>query len=633
MNMNIIIKKLALLMVLCCICLVAEGQAYSTRSKKAIKLYETARWTNSPAKKKELLRKAIKRADEFTEAYVLLARTYAQQDSMAEAIDVLKPVCVQGEPYYSELLMQIGNYHYLSGEYEEALNCVRGITDMRFYDEKNESIALYEKALEMKRNPIPFDPVNLEAVNTEYNDYFPSITADGEMLSTTVLVPPKNGYNTQEDIFVSRKSENGEWSKSEPMSTAINTMNNEGAQTFSADGRYMFFVSCSNNSNYTGSCDIYYSIRQGNRWSRPINLGHPANSEYWESNPVMSASGDKIYFTSNRPGGEGGRDLWVTDVVILNNGILQCSKPKPLGRPINTEHEEWAPYIHSDGETLYFSSNGHGGLGRNDIFVSRNIKGKWTFPMNMGYPINTHGDESGLTVSGDGTKAYFASDKLDSTDNLDIYEIKLAEACRPKSMSSKIGIVVDEETFRPIQAKVEIYDLSTNKRFFESVSDKADGTFSVSLPAKGTFGLSVKKDKYLYYGERIEEDMDTIRVMLKQIKEGQAFDLENIYFAYDSDSLLNESSVEIRRLAIFMKTNSYVRIKIVGHTDNQGGKAYNIDLSKRRALSMLNELVSKYGIKRERMEYDGMGDTKPKATNETEEGRAKNRRVEVVIVR
>ncbi len=621
-------RVLTILFLSLTLCSAVNAQFYSTKSRKAIKLYEEARWTNSPAERESLLLGAIKKDKNFLEAYQLLAKTYAMQDSVDKAINILKPLCLPESPYYSDVLFSLANYYYISGRYNLALSSINSITDMRYFNEIKDLKELYSSAVELIKNPIAHKPINLTKVNTKYDDYFPSVTADGKMLSTTILVPSEYGTK-QEDIYCSRQV-NGEWTKSFPLSQAVNTdLNNEGAQTFSADGRYMFFVAC----DQSNGCDIYYSIRHGNKWSRPINLGHPANSEFWESNPVMSASGDKIYFTSNRPGGVGDRDIWSVDVQILSNGYLRCSRPRSLGKPINTENGEWAPYIHSDNETLYFSSNGHGGLGRNDIFMSRNIKGKWTIPMNVGYPINSHGDESGLTVSADGSRAYFASNKLENNNQgLDIYEIILPEKCRPKAMSTKIGIVVDAQTFQPIQAKVEIYDLATNKRFFESLSDKSDGTFTISLPQKGTFGLNVKKEKYLYYGDNIAEDQDTLRVLLKKIAVGAHFDLYNIHFAYDSDSLLIESAVEINRLSMFLKENPNVRIKIVGHTDNQGSKSYNIDLSKRRALSLLNELVNNKKISKARIEYDGLGDTKPVASNDTESGRAENRRVEISII-
>ncbi len=607
-----------------------SGQYYSTRSRKAIKLYEEAQWTNSPNRREDLLLKAIDKDDEFVEAYVLLARTYAMQDSMPKAIRTLENICAAGRPLYSEILFDIANYQYLSGEYEDALSSISKVDDMRYYNDIKQLKDLYKKAIYLKANPIPFKPRNLEMVNTVYDDYFPSITADGSMISTTVLMPAGDTYSTHEDIFASRLV-NGQWSKSKPLSAAINTLNNEGAQTFSADGRYMFFISCGGQNSY-GGCDIFYSIKQGDGWTKPMNLGTPANSEYWESNPVMCASGDKIYFTTNRPGGIGNRDIWSVDVKILNNGILKCSNARSLGRPINTEEGEWAPYIHADGETLYFSSNGHGGLGRNDIFMSRNIRGKWTIPMNLGYPINTHGDESGLTVSGDGTRAYFASNKLEGSKKLDIYEIDLPTNAQAKAMSSKIGIVVDAESYQPLQATVEIYDLKNNKRFFESVSDIANGTFCVSLPSKGTFGLSVKKSKYIYYRENIKEETDTIRVLLKQIKSGTTFNLQNIHFATDSDSLLIESDVEINRLCDFLRANPTIRIRVIGHTDNQGSSEHNKDLSQRRALALVKKLVKDKKISSKRMTYGGLGDTKPIASNDTEEGRARNRRVEVIIL-
>ena len=218
------------------------------------------------------------------------------------------------------------------------------------------------------------------------------------MISTTVLSPKWMGdapMQYQEDMYVSHWN-GSKWSYSEPLPAPMNGYGNEGSQSFSADGRYMFFVQCTNRENI-GSCDIWYSIRKGDKWSNPINLGEPANSRYWESNPVMSPTGDMIYFTSNRPEGLGGKDIWCVQVYIDDYGYLKTYNPQPLGKPINTDKDEFAPFIHADNHTLYFSSDGHKGLGGQDIFRSvHNDDGSWSTPENLGYPINTHGDESGV---------------------------------------------------------------------------------------------------------------------------------------------------------------------------------------------------------------------------------------------
>ena len=612
----------------------AEAQMMlSTKNKGAIKLYQEAQMTNSPGTRRALLEKAIKRDKKFIEAYRLLARDYARMDSLQKAVEVLQPACNPEYPGYCDVLLNMADYYYMSGQYEEAIATAEQITAGHLLSKKAELIEQYQTAIEMKNSPYEISPRNLKNVNTPFDDYFPSVTADGHMLSTTVLVPTENEYGMvrrQEDIYVSYKS-GDDWGKSERLPYPMNTSGNEGAQSFSTDGRYMFFVSCDNMENI-GSCDMYYAIRQGNGWSKPMNLGAPANSKYWESNPVMSPTGDKIYFTSNRPGGVGDRDLWSVDVRILDNGLLHCSNAQNLGRPVNSEGGEFSPFIHADNQTLYFSSNGHGGMGRNDIFVSKRVNGEWGEPVNLGYPINTHGDESGFTVSGDGRKAYFASDKIEDNDmKLEIYEIDLPGEFRPQPMSFVQGHVIDAKKNTPLQSMVEIFNLQTNEKYFESITDRKDGTFTVYLPEEGEYGLSVDKDGYLFYSRNIDQSTDTLIVMLQPITAGSGFVLRNMYYGYDSDVILESSWVEIERLYEFLKDKPALRIKIVGHTDSRGSSQYNKDLSERRALALKNKLIEK-GISADRLEHEGMGDTRPVAPNDTEENRAKNRRVEIVII-
>jgi outer membrane protein OmpA-like peptidoglycan-associated protein len=458
------------------------------------------------------------------------------------------------------------------------------------------------------------------------------------MISTTVLSPKWMGdapMQHQEDMYVSLWN-GSKWSYSEPLPAPMNGYGNEGSQSFSADGRYMFFVQCSNRENI-GSCDIWYSIRKGDKWSNPINLGEPANSRYWESNPVMSPTGDMIYFTSNRPEGLGGKDIWSVQVYIDDYGYLKTYNPQPLGTPINTDKDEFAPFIHADNHTLYFSSDGHKGLGGQDIFRSvRADNGSWSTPENLGYPINTHGDESGFVINGLGNKAYFASDQLENRGmKLDIYEIDLPITIQPRTrMVYSPGRVYDIQTGKPLQARVEIFEGSTNNRHFESITDAADGSFVAFLPEdtqhSTIFALSSQREGYIPYTMSITTPGDSILVGLTRIAKGNSITLNNLYFDYDSDKILPTSYAEIERLSLFLKRNKQIHIEIIGHTDNQGSKSYNLDLSQRRAAALMNALIRK-GIAADRLTSKGMGSEAPIATNDTEEGRAQNRRVEILI--
>lgn len=618
-------------------------QQYSIKSKKAIKLYQEAKGAQYPSDKIALLNLAIDKEPLFVEAYWELSKIYQLLDSTDAAISTLQTADQQPTAMLEETKIRLSKLYYSKGEYQLALDKLSEINNPYY----RQQVALlkpdYEYAASLKANPIDFKPRNLTYVNTIHDDYFPSITADGLMISTTVLSPKWMGdapMQYQEDMYVSYWN-GSKWSYSEPLPAPMNGYGNEGSQSFSADGRYMFFVQCTNREN-VGSCDIWYSIRKGDKWSNPINLGEPANSRYWESNPVMSPTGDMIYFTSNRPNGLGGKDIWCVQVYIDDYGYLKTYNPQPLGKPINTDKDEFAPFIHADNHTLYFSSDGHKGLGGQDIFRSvRSDDGTWSTPENLGYPINTHGDESGFVINGLGNRAYFASDQLENNGKkLDIYEIDLPINLQPRTrMVYSPGRVYDIKTGKPLQARVEIFEGATNARHFESISDAANGSFVAFLPENSQlttrnsqliFALSAQREGYLPYTMSITSPGDSILVGLTRIASGNSITLNNLYFDYDSDKILPNSYAEIQRLMLFLKQNKNIKIKIVGHTDNQGSNAYNLDLSRRRAEALMNALIQK-GISADRLIAEGKGSTQPITTNDTEEGRAQNRRVEVII--
>ncbi|MBR5824992.1 MAG: OmpA family protein [Paludibacteraceae bacterium] len=636
-------KILLIIMILHCALGSVHCQQYSIKSKKAIKLYQEAKGAQYPSDKIALLNLAIDKEPLFVEAYWELSKIYQLLDSTDAAISTLQTADQQPTAMLEETKIRLSKLYYSKGEYQLALDKLSEINNPYYLQQVALLKPDYEYAASLKANPIDFKPRNLTYVNTIHDDYFPSITADGLMISTTVLSPKWMGdapMQYQEDMYVSYWN-GSKWSYSEPLPAPMNGYGNEGSQSFSADGRYMFFVQCTNREN-VGSCDIWYSIRKGDKWSNPINLGEPANSRYWESNPVMSPTGDMIYFTSNRPNGLGGKDIWCVQVYIDDYGYLKTYNPQPLGKPINTDKDEFAPFIHADNHTLYFSSDGHKGLGGQDIFRSvRNDDGTWSTPENLGYPINTHGDESGFVINGLGNRAYFASDQLENNGKkLDIYEIDLPINLQPRTrMVYSPGRVYDIKTGKPLQARVEIFEGATNVRHFESISDAANGSFVAFLPENSQlatrnsqliFALSAQREGYLPYTMSITSPGDSILVGLTRIASGNSITLNNLYFDYDSDKILPNSYAEIQRLMLFLKQNKNIKIKIVGHTDNQGSNTYNLDLSRRRAEALMNALIQK-GISADRLIAEGKGSTQPITTNDTEEGRAQNRRVEVII--
>jgi outer membrane protein OmpA-like peptidoglycan-associated protein len=318
----------------------------------------------------------------------------------------------------------------------------------------------------------------------------------------------------------------------------------------------------------------------------------------------------------------------------------EWSKPINISDSINTEGAESSPFIHPDNKTLYFSSDGHIGMGGMDIFYCRkDSNDNWGKPVNIGYPINTFGDENSLILNARGDMAYFASDKLEGFGQQDLYKFKLYEEARPNPVSYMKGIVYDDQTKKRLEAKFELISLKDGQTKVESKSDPVNGEFLVCLPTGSQYALNVSKKGYLFYSENfstpaeIHHKIDPFlkNVPLKPIKVGESVVLKNIFFEFDKYNLKKESRVELNKLYNLLKENKSLKIEIGGHTDNKGSEEYNKTLSQNRAKAVYEYLTSK-GISSERLSYKGYGESKPIDTNKTEEGRANNRRTEFKVI-
>jgi len=488
-------------------------------------------------------------------------------------------------------------------------------------------------------HPVPFKPVNLgDSINSPYDDYMNAITADEQYLYfTRKLSRSKNpeGQHTEfnEDFYCAVKSDSA-WKKAMNLGPPINTIDNEGALCISPDGKYIFFAAC-NREDGVGSCDIYWSRNTGGQWSDPVNLGPTVNSITWDSQPSFSSDGKTLYFASKRAGGKGSSDIWKTE--LQPEGFW--STPENLGDSINTSQEEMAPFIHPDNRTLYFSSRGHPGMGGFDLYYSRkDADGNWTKPVDLGYPINTYADEITLVVNARGDIAYISSDKLGGKGGMDIYSFKLYKDAQPVLVTYFKGIVFDKETNRRLEAKFELTDLSIGKLISSASSDPITGEFLLSLPTEKEYGLSVSRPGYLFYSDHFElrgEHSKTKpfihNVPLQPIRVGETVILKNIFFDIDKFDLRAESMTELAKLLQLLKNNPAIRIEISGHTDNQGTAEHNMVLSKNRALAVYEYLV-RNDIAEERLTYSGYGMIRPIDTNETEQGRANNRRTEFRVL-
>jgi outer membrane protein OmpA-like peptidoglycan-associated protein/tetratricopeptide (TPR) repeat protein len=637
--------KTLLLLVLSCYCSFTYGQSPSNQSsdKAAQKNYEQAgkyMGLNDFQKAIVELQQAVSRDKNFSAAYQQMGDIYRRLQNYNAAKESYKRVLKINPDFHPLTYFGLGESEFNTGEYAEALQHFKKYAASANLSEKSkELVSRYilnsEFSMKAVEHPVPFNPVNMGAgINTKEQEYLPVLTADEETLIFTRQV------NGNEDFFKSSK-QNGNWDKSVYLSKNINTDYNEGAQYISPDGMYLFFTGC-NRPDGLGRCDIYVSRREGKDWSTPFNIGAPINTAGWESQPSLSADGRTLYFTSTRPGGRGGYDIWKSD--LKTDG--SWTNPVNLGPNINTPYDEQSPFIHPDGQTLYFSSNGWPGFGNKDIFISRKDSSvnlpeglNWSKPENLGYPINTFGEESSLTIAGNGKTAFFASDKPGGFGGLDLYSFELPVNLRPKPVTYVKGKIFDKKTSEPLTARIRIINLKNGKVIYDDSNDDDSGDFLVSLAAGQNLALNVDKEGYLFYSENFSLDKPNsadkpfiLSVPLQKLEVGGIVALRNIFFETNKYDLLPESKTELQELISFLTLNPKISMEIQGHTDNVGDETINQKLSENRAKSVYNYLIDNK-INSSRLTVKGYGESNPIEDNSTEEGRQKNRRTEFRITK
>lgn len=619
---------------------------YSSTKKSAIKQFEIAQNNYYKGNYKDAIADldlTLKKDKNFIEPHLLKAQIYSEISDLKNEISEYEKALEINRNYDPKIQYLLSISYFNNEEYQKSLDiCIEA---QQMETKSNwlarslvDAIKAANIALELYNNPVPFEPVNLgDKVNSPYDDYWPMISTDGTQLYTTKTIPiradmPMSKRNAQEDFFINFLEKDSTWGRTFTLSP-LNTARNEGAPSISADGQTFVFTACNRKGGY-GKCDIYISKRTKRGWSKPLNIGKPINTPDLERQPSLSPDGRTLYFTSDRPGTDGLEDIWVSHL----EGE-KWSEPINLGDSINTDGMEWAPFIHPDGKTLYFVSNGHYGMGGLDIFISRRTNDTtWTKAKNIGYPINTSFDEQSLFVSVSGDLGLISSNRANDNNGLDIYSFELYPEARPGYVSYISGIVSDSKTDIPLQAIIELIDLQTGEHILQPESGAETGQYLLCLPSNKEYMINISKEGYLPFSDHFslnnesKQEPLTKNIQLNPIEMNAHFILKNIFFELDSYELKNKSKLELAKLIEFLDKNPSIHIEISGHTDNQGTREHNLKLSKNRAKTVYNYLINKE-ISPSRLTYKGYGFDKSIDTNDTEAGRAKNRRTEFKIIK
>ncbi|MVZ66426.1 OmpA family protein [Sphingobacterium sp. DK4209] len=585
---------------------------------------------NQLAQAADWLEKATKADPSFATAFQQLGDVYKKMERYQQAITAYEHVLSVNPSLTSLTYFGLGESYLVIGNYTQASNNFQQYQLKGKLSEKSTQLVdkyLADCAFSLKHlNDESSGLIALStAINTDKDEYYPKLTADNARIIFT------RKENNQENFYESLLT-GDQWSEAIKLPEPINTAKfNEGAHCISPDGKYLFFTGC-NRPDGLGSCDLYVSKKENGTWSDPFNLGPGINTRGWESQPAISADGKTLYFVSNRAGGQGSYDIW--KATLLADG--KWSSPVNLGPEINSPYDEGAPYLHADNKTLYFSSNGWPGFGKNDIFQSTlSNNGQWSTPENLGPAINNYLDQRSFHVSLDGSIAHLASQ--DQAQQWDIYRFDFPKEKRAPAIAYIAGFVFDKANKKPLDASIRVTNTNTKELVFERKSDYLDGGFIAVLPVGSNYAVHIQKEGYLFDSKQYALDKEEFAnkhfqdsIFLEPILAGAIATLRNIYFDVNKFEILSSSESELDLLLKLLESNPKLSIEIAGHTDNTGNKNTNQILSEQRAQSVANWLKAK-GIASARLEVKGYGDSKPIAPNTSEEGKQSNRRTEFIV--
>lgn len=648
--------------------------------KKVLKALADAQGTRNPTERHQKLKALMEDRPECAECLFRTGesayqRAKAGAGSFATSIKYLEQLKGKCPEYHSDLYYYLGNMYYAQERFAEASAAFRKFLGFPSDDpakmnpEVDKETAEVERLLpelafytDFYKDSRPLEPKVLAGVSTPADEYLPMFSPDNELLFFTRI----SKYQAKGDRFARdveeltearRPSVKDDFDRGTALPEPFNMGASYGGVTVSLNNKELFVTVCTPISADYKNCDLFRTHydthidfgtgKQVFEWGPLTDLGPNINTaDGWESQPSLSTDGRTLYFATVRPGSKG------TDIYFSKRDDKgEWSKAEPLPAPVNTSGDEKAPFMHSDSHTLYFAARpprdengkedlaaGHRGIGGYDIFFSRlNNDGSWTQPKNLGNPINTPQDEHGLIVSADGRTAYFASSRFRGVGGLDIYGFDLPKEARPQDILIVKGNVKDEAGKAVTDATVSITYMDTRKTEVLNV-DQSDGHYAtvLNLKAGSDVIVTVKKPDHVFDSRSFSLE-DTVRggvadvdMKVEKIEVGKSYRVNDIKYATNSAEIQGASRYILDELIDFLNENPTVRIEVQGHTDNVGDLESNMALSRERALTVVDYLTGK-GIKAARLMSKGFGPTMPIASNDTEAGRAENRRTTFVV--
>lgn len=603
-----------------------------------------------------------------------LGACYINSTQRTEALPYVQKALDLDPNVHPRVHYLLGMALHLNAEWDNAIKQYRlheksaqgGFDAADLFTDIPKLIAECQNGKRLMADPVDVVISNLgKGLNSEYSEQGPVINADGSRLMYTSKRPGTTGGSREkstgayfEDIYLSKRS-NRAWSDAVNVGEPINSNINDAAVGLSNDGSRLIIYRGDKKSG-----DLYEARRVGEKWSEPERLNKHINSAFHEPSASYSFDNKWLYFVSDRTeGAYGGMDIFRSQ---WDEDKRDWGSAENLGPEINSPYDEEGIFVHPDGKTIYFSSKGHESMGGYDVFSSQWNGIAWSKPKNLGYPLNTPDDDLYYVCSASGRTGYFSSVRPGGFGQDDIYHVHFRTERKPmlnahfdllaglstsasdpmiepriemddSDLALLHGWIKNLKELAGMEAYIEVMDLEDGSLVARFLSDPETGEYLVSLPAGKDYGINIRADGFLFHSENVniptgsgymEFEKD---IALKEIEVGNNVVLRNIFFDMDQYRVKRRSQSELDNLATLLKENPTIVLEISGHTDNTGGEAHNQQLSEERANAVVLYLTQ-LGVAAERLVAKGYGPSTPIASNDTEEGRALNRRTEFKVI-